>query len=160
MAYHPVVDKAQWQLLVGGDGCQMDAPRPAANEFWDLVAPLSVSSLYLAKNQTYRGQCSLIFDLRHAARPDQLSAEEWTAFCLDLYAAQHAVMTVTRPDHVNVESLGNVVPHLHWHIIPRYVGDARWGMPIWTTPLSAMPDRRLDAADRQTLLDQLRAALP
>ena len=50
-----------------------------------------------------------------------------------------------RPDHVNVESLGNVVPHLHWHIIPRYVGDARWGMPIWTTRSSAMPDHRLDA---------------
>jgi diadenosine tetraphosphate (Ap4A) HIT family hydrolase len=154
------VDKSQWQLLVGGAGCQMDAPRAAANDFWDLVAPLSVSSLYLAKNQTYRGQCSLIFDLRHAARPDQLSAGEWMAFCADLYAAQRAVVTVTRPDHVNVESLGNVVPHLHWHIIPRYVGDARWGMPIWTTPLSAMPDTRLETGDREALLEQLLAALP
>ncbi len=136
----------------------MDAPRPESNDFWDLVAPLSVSSLYLVKNQTYRGQCSLIFDVRHAARPDQLSADEWAAFCSDLYAAQQAVVTVTRPDHVNVESLGNVVPHLHWHIIPRYVGDPRWGMPIWTTPLSAMRDIRLDAADREMLLQQLRAA--
>jgi diadenosine tetraphosphate (Ap4A) HIT family hydrolase len=153
------VDNAQWQLLVGGAGCQMDAPRPAANDFWDLVAPLSVSSLYLAKNQTYRGQCSLIFDLRHAARPDQLSADEWRAFCADLFAAQRAVVTVTRPDHVNTESLGNVVPHLHWHIIPRYLDDPRWGMPIWTTPLSAMPDTRLDAGERKALLEQLRAAL-
>jgi diadenosine tetraphosphate (Ap4A) HIT family hydrolase len=154
------MDKGQWQLLVSGAGCQMDAPRLAANDFWDLVRPLSVSSLYLAKNQTYRGQCSLIFDLRHAARPDQLTADEWTAFCVDLYAAQRAVVTVTRPDHINVESLGNVVPHLHWHIIPRYVGDARWGMPIWTTPLSAMPDTRLDPRDREALLEQLRATLP
>jgi diadenosine tetraphosphate (Ap4A) HIT family hydrolase len=154
------VDNAQWQLLVDGAGCQMDAPRPATNDFWDLVAPLSVSSLYLAKNQTYRGQCSLIFDLRHAARPDQLSTDEWMGFCADLYAAQRAVVSVTRPDHVNIESLGNVVPHLHWHVIPRYVGDARWGMPIWTTPLSAMPDIRLDPHDREALLEQLRAALP
>jgi hypothetical protein len=58
------MDKTQWELLVGGAGCPMDAPRPASNDFWDLVAQLSVSSLYLAKNQTYRGQCSLIFDLR------------------------------------------------------------------------------------------------
>jgi diadenosine tetraphosphate (Ap4A) HIT family hydrolase len=69
------------------------------------------------------------------------------------------VVSVTRPDHVNVESLGNVVPHLHWHIIPRYVGDARWGMPIWTTPLSAMPETRLDPHDREQLLQSLRAAL-
>ena len=138
----------------------MDAPRPASNDFWDLVARLSMSSLYLAKNQTYRGQCSVIFDVRHAARPDQLSADEWAGFCADLYAAQHAVVAVTRPDHLNLESLGNVVPHLHWHIIPRYVDDPRWGQPIWTTPLSAMPDVRLDPGDRETLLLQLRAALP
>jgi diadenosine tetraphosphate (Ap4A) HIT family hydrolase len=137
----------------------MDAPRPASNDFWDLVAPLEVSSLYLGKNQTYRGHCSLIFDLRHASRPDQLTAEEWTAYCADLFAAQRAVVSVTRPDHINVESLGNVVPHLHWHIIPRYVGDPRWGMPIWTTPLSAMPETFLGAQDREALLGALRDAL-
>jgi diadenosine tetraphosphate (Ap4A) HIT family hydrolase len=153
------VDKLGWQTLVDGDGCQMDAPRPASNDFWDLVAPLSVSSLYLAKNQTYRGQCSLIFDLRHVARPDQLTASEWSAFCADLFAAQLAVIAVTQPDHINVESLGNVVPHLHWHIIPRYVGDPRWGMPIWTTPLSAMAETRLEPAEREALLRQLRDAL-
>ena len=154
------MDKPQWELLVSGAGCQMDAPRPASNDFSDLVAALSVSSLYLAKNQTYRGQCSLIFDLRHAARPDQLTADEWAAFCADLYVAQRAVVSVTRPDHVNIESLGNVVPHLHWHIIPRYVGDPRWGMPIWTTPLSAMPETRLSDDDRHSLIQQLREALP
>jgi diadenosine tetraphosphate (Ap4A) HIT family hydrolase len=153
------MDKVQWQSLVDGVGCPMDLPRPASSDTWDLVAPLSVSSLYLAKNQTYRGQCTLIFDLRHAARPDQLSANEWTAFCADLYLSQQAIVGATQPDHVNVESLGNVVPHLHWHIIPRYVDDPRWGMPIWMTPLSAMPDTRLDADDRATLLEQLRAAL-
>jgi diadenosine tetraphosphate (Ap4A) HIT family hydrolase len=150
---------AAWQELAGGTRCPMDAPRPASNEFWDFVAALSVSSLYLAKNQTYRGHCSLIFDLRHAARPDQLTAAEWAAFCADLYTAQGAVVSVTQPDHINVESLGNVVPHLHWHIIPRYVGDARWGMPIWTTPLSAMADTRLEEPDRATLLRQLREVL-
>jgi diadenosine tetraphosphate (Ap4A) HIT family hydrolase len=153
------VDRTAWQALVQGAGCPLDAPRPASNDYWDLVAPLSVSSLYLSRNQTYRGQCQLIFDLRHAARPDQLTPEEWTSFCGDLYQAQNAVVRVTRPDHVNVESLGNVVPHLHWHIIPRYVGDARWGMPIWTTPLSAMPETRLDPHDRHQLLQSLRAAL-
>jgi len=153
------VDKLAWQALVEGAGCQMDAPRPASNDYWDLVAPLTVSSLYLVKNQTYRGQCQVIFDLRHAARPDQLTAEEWAAFSADLYTAQNAVADVAQPDHINVESLGNVVPHLHWHIIPRYVSDPRWGMPIWTTPLSAMPETHLEAHDREQLLQRLRDAL-
>ncbi|HZJ33500.1 MAG TPA: hypothetical protein VFD21_18135, partial [Vicinamibacterales bacterium] len=109
------MNRTDWQALVGGAGCEMCAPRPASSDVADLVTALSVSSLYLPKNQTYRGQCALIFDLRHAARPDQLTAAEWAAFCADLYIAQNAVVRVTRPDHLNVESLGNVVPHLHWH---------------------------------------------
>jgi hypothetical protein len=57
-----------WRARVSGLGCPLDAPRPESNDYWDLIATLSVSSLYLAKNQTYRGQCQLIFDPRHVAR--------------------------------------------------------------------------------------------
>lgn len=138
----------------------MDAPRAASNEHWDFVAALSVSSLYLAMNQTYRGHCQLIFDPRHATSPSQLSPGEWSAYCADLFIAQRAIVGVVKPDHLNIELLGNVVPHLHWHIIPRYRTDPRWGQPIWTTPLSAMPDTRLELPERQALLAALRAAEP
>ena len=148
-----------WQARVSGVACPLCAPRPASNEHWDLVAALSASSLYLVKNQTYRGQCQLVFDRRHAARIDELTDGEYEAFGRDLFAAQNAVVRTVRPDHVNIESLGNVVPHLHWHIVPRYVGDARWGMPIWTTPLDAMPDHRLDSGDREALVATIRGAL-
>jgi len=153
------VDRTSWNSLVSGNGCARCAPRPASNDHWDFVAALSASSLYLAKNQTYRGQCQLVFDRRHAARLDQLTDEEYAAFSRDLFVAQQAVFTAVRPDHTNIESLGNVVPHLHWHIIPRYVNDARWGLPIWTTPLSAMFDRRLADGDRAGLIDLLRRQL-
>lgn len=56
----------QWNEWAAGVGCPHDAPRPPNNEYVDFVAKLSVSSLYLAKDQTYRGACSLIFDPRHA----------------------------------------------------------------------------------------------
>jgi methyltransferase (TIGR00027 family) len=137
----------------------MDAPRPATSEHWDLVAPLSVSSLYLTANQTYRGQCQLIFDPRHVARLDQLTRQEWVTFAADLFTAQQAVMRAVRPDHLNIESLGNVVPHLHWHIIPRYLGDPRWGAPVWQVPLDSMPDTRLPADEREALIAALRQAL-
>ena len=153
------MDRTQWQRLVAGEGCPFEPPRAESNENWDLVAKLSVSSLYLAGNQTYRGQCLLIFDLRHAVRPDQLSADEWAAFCGDLRRAEVAVVNVVKPDHVNVAALGNVVPHLHWHVIPRTVGDPRWGAPIWPTSLDDMPDTRLAPRERATLVEQLRAEL-
>lgn len=152
-------DRDEWNARVAGTGCPLCAPRPESNDHWDLVAPLSSSTLYLAKNQTYRGQCQLTFDLRHVARLDQLTADEYAAFTADLFLAQSALARVVAADHMNVESLGNVVPHVHWHIIPRYWDDARWGLPIWTTPLSAMPYHALDDTERTHLIEALRAAL-
>jgi diadenosine tetraphosphate (Ap4A) HIT family hydrolase len=69
-------------------------------------------------------------------------------------------MTAVQPDHINVAALGNVIPHLHWHVIPRYRDDPRWGAPIWPTNLADMPDARLTGTDRASLLQQIRNALP
>lgn len=148
-----------WPARVAGEGCPLDAPRPDATDEWDLVARLSTSSLYLATNQTYRGQCQLVFDPHHVARLDQLSPEEWAAFAVDLHLAQRAIVRVVQPDHVNVESLGNVVPHLHWHIIPRAIGDPRWGAPVWRDAPSEVPETRLPLSDRAALLAALRRAI-
>lgn len=150
---------SSWHARVAGEGCPLDAPRPDTTAEWDFVARLSISSLYLARNQTYRGQCQLIFDPRHVARLDQLSLDEWAAFAADLHAAQRAIVRAVDPDHVNVESLGNVVPHLHWHIIPRVAGDPRWGAPVWQDAPAVMPDTRLSADERAALLAALRHAL-
>jgi diadenosine tetraphosphate (Ap4A) HIT family hydrolase len=119
------------------------------------VAPLSVASLYLSRNQTYRGHCLLILE-RHATRLDELSVAEWSAFSTDLHRSVGAITGTVRPDHINVASLGNLVPHLHWHIVPRYRSDPRWGAPIWSTD---MPDTRLTAAEQRELIKDLRAAL-
>ena len=153
------MDESAWEEKVRGAGCPLCAPRADSNAEWDLVAKLSISSMYLAANQTYRGQCLVIFDPRHAARPDELSAPEWASFSADLQRASNAVVRAVRADHVNVASLGNVVPHLHWHVIPRWVGDARWGAPIWTSSLADMPDDRLAAAERAALIARLRESL-
>ena len=39
--------------------------------------------------------------------------------------------TVLAPDKINLASLGNVVPHLHWHVIPRFADDAHFPAPVW-----------------------------
>jgi diadenosine tetraphosphate (Ap4A) HIT family hydrolase len=152
------MDNSRWERFARGEGCPLDAPRPLSNDHWDFVVALSVSSLYLSKNQTYRGHCQLIFDPRHVARVDQLSAVEWNALSADLFKAQAAIMRTVGADHLNVESLGNVVPHVHWHIVPRYRGDLRCGSPIWVTSLDDMIDTRLPAEEQQALVEQLKAA--
>jgi diadenosine tetraphosphate (Ap4A) HIT family hydrolase len=41
---------------------------------------------------------------------------------------------VLHPDKVNVASLGNMVPHLHWHVIPRWRGDRHFPDAVWAPP--------------------------
>jgi diadenosine tetraphosphate (Ap4A) HIT family hydrolase len=150
---------SDWDKLAAGQGCPFDAPRAGNTEHWDLVAVLGVSSWYLPQNQTYRGHGILVFDPRHVTRLDALTFDEWHAYAQDLHRVVHAIGEVCRPDHFNVESLGNVVPHLHWHVIPRYRDDGRWGAPIWAQDLGSQPERRLAADDRAALLAALVAAL-
>jgi diadenosine tetraphosphate (Ap4A) HIT family hydrolase len=45
-----------------------------------------------------------------------------------------------QPTKVNLASLGNVVPHLHWHVIARYDWDARWPAPVWAPRNREVPD--------------------
>lgn len=153
------MDFNEWVEMRRGVRCPLDTPRPESTDEWDIIASLSVSTLYLFKNQTYRGHCLLILDLRHATRPDELSNDEWLQFCADLYTAQNAIMRTLDPDHINIATLGNVTPHLHWHIVPRYRNDPRWGAPIWLTQASDMPDIRLDVNEHVALVQRLRAAL-
>ena len=151
--------EASWDDLAAGRGCPFDLPRPDASPHWDLVAKLAVSSWYLPVNQQYRGHGILVFDPRHATRLDELTPDEWQAYAADLRRVTAAIVAVCKPDHMNVESLGNVVPHLHWHVIPRYKNDGRWGAPTWAQTLDAQPEGRLADDDRAALLVALRAAL-
>jgi diadenosine tetraphosphate (Ap4A) HIT family hydrolase len=59
-----------------------------------------------------------------------------------------------RPDKINLASLGNMTPHLHWHVIPRHAGDRHFPRPIWAEPLRAGT-----AIPADTWRTQLRAAL-
>jgi diadenosine tetraphosphate (Ap4A) HIT family hydrolase len=145
--------------MQAGHGCPFDAPRPDDTAHWELVARLAASSWYLPHNQTYRGHGVLVFDPRHVTRLDELTAAEWRTCAEDLRRVVATIGAVCKPDHFNVESLGNLMPHLHWHVVPRYKNDGRWGQPIWAPDVRSQPERRLAADDRARLLAELRAAL-
>ena len=68
-----------------------------------------------------------------------------------------AVREVMQPLKVNVASLGNVVPHLHWHVIPRYADDAHFPAPVWAAAVRATEPKVLE--ERRALVPQLAAAI-
>lgn len=120
---------ANWDVLAAGIDCPFDPPRVEPNDYWDSVTQLQVSTLCLLRNQAYRGHCILIYDLKHVVRPDQLGGDEWLSFCHDVHTAVRALMTICRPDHINVECLGNQLPHLHWHIISEIQDESPMARP-------------------------------
>ncbi len=140
-------------------GCPLCPPRDKIDAFSIEVAPLTVSTLYLDRNQTYRGQCVLVFDPRHVEGLETLSPAEFNAFAEDLRVAARALTAVCKPDLMNYASLGNIIRHLHWHIVPRYKSDPRWGGPIYTSILADMVETRLEDVEYQALVSALRVAL-
>jgi diadenosine tetraphosphate (Ap4A) HIT family hydrolase len=119
-----------WRLQELGIGCYLCPPRRSENLGSSLIAQLSVSGLYLVKDQRFRGLSALILN-EHATQLEALSAAVYEAYLRDLRVSVHAVRAAVSPDHMNIELLGNSCPHLHWSIAPRYRSDPRWGRPIW-----------------------------
>jgi len=54
-----------------------------------------------------------------------------------------ALREIVSPDKINLASLGNQVPHVHWHVIARFVDDAHFPQPIWATRLRDPSPTRL-----------------
>jgi diadenosine tetraphosphate (Ap4A) HIT family hydrolase len=48
-----------------------------------------------------------------------------------VFALEAALRELLRPDKINLASLGNMTPHLHWHVIPRFRDDPHFPNPIW-----------------------------
>lgn len=153
-------DLPDWNTLHTGEGCPLCGEMADVTDHNVKVADLSVSSLRLERNQTYRGYCVLIFKGRHVNGMEELTDTEYAAVTADLRRASLAVAKAMKPDHMNYATLGNVIPHLHFHIIPRYKGDPRWQAPVWTSDLADM-DKTLLASDAEylALAEEIRKGL-
>jgi diadenosine tetraphosphate (Ap4A) HIT family hydrolase len=147
--------REEWDALVRGEKCSMcEQAGLVENRYSFLVAQLETSDLRLAKNQYVRGKCTLIFR-EHATELHELAPDKQAALMRDLARAGAAIARVFKPDKMNYQLLGNLVPHIHWHIVPRYWGDPAPGRPI--SPDSGR--RLLKPEEYQRVIAELRAAL-
>ncbi len=86
----------------------------------------------------------------------ELSDRDRRSFLEDMSKVGKALKAALSPDKVNYELLGNAMPHLHWHVIPRYLSDPMWGRPIWAGSRSR---RRLSQEGYSEIVRGLRARL-
>jgi diadenosine tetraphosphate (Ap4A) HIT family hydrolase len=110
----------------------------------------------LVDDAVYPGFCRVIWN-GHVKEMTNLAPVDRAAVMNAVWAVESAMRAVMQPRKVNLASLGNMMSHVHWHVIPRYVDDAHFPSPVWAearrTSVAASITQRL------ALLPQLRLAI-
>ena len=112
----------------------------------ELVWQFPHSVALLGPWQFYHGHCLLV-SRRHATELNQLEDDERPVFLEEMCQLAQAIEDCFCPHKLNYELLGNQVPHLHWHLFPRYRDDPDTLKPVWL----ALDRADRDAAELQRL---------
>ncbi|MBX3385291.1 MAG: HIT domain-containing protein [Phycisphaeraceae bacterium] len=116
------------------------------------------SVVLLHKHQRYPGWCSLFVTDHHEHLAD-LGRERQSRLWLDVMDVAEAIAAAFAPARLNYENLGNVVPHVHWHVIPRYAQpvDPEPAATVWVRPESER-DCGVSDSQRDEFIARLRDA--
>jgi diadenosine tetraphosphate (Ap4A) HIT family hydrolase len=136
--------------------------RCRAGTFADFIAELPHSFVILGDAQFYRGYC-VVLAKRHTSEIHLMAPDEARALFDETVAVGRAVAVATRPLKLNYECLGNLEPHVHWHVFPRFETDPMRTAPVWMRPEAERKVALQDSARRaliQTLASQLRRQIP
>ena len=87
---------------------------------------------------------------RHVREMTDLHPAEQQALLGVVLAVEAAMRETMQPDKMNLASLGNMTPHVHWHVIPRFRDDRHFPGPVWSEPRRepVIPPERRERAER------------
>jgi predicted kinase/diadenosine tetraphosphate (Ap4A) HIT family hydrolase len=122
---------ADWSERVRGKDCAMCADgRAEIAHGSSRIFAGRVSDAYLVRNDVgQRGYAVVIWRGRHVADPTELSAGEAGDYFDEVLRVGRAIERQYTPIKMNFEMLGNSLPHLHTHVVPRYLDDGEPGHP-------------------------------
>jgi diadenosine tetraphosphate (Ap4A) HIT family hydrolase len=106
----------------------------------------------------YPGFCRVILN-RHLSEMSDLAPAERTRLMVVVFTVEETVRNIMQPDKINLASLGNKTPHLHWHVIPRFKRDRHFPEPIWGVTQRETMAQPLDASTAQRLRLAIQTAL-
>jgi diadenosine tetraphosphate (Ap4A) HIT family hydrolase len=119
------------------------------------ITPLKVSTLYLFKEQTYRGRCVVAYR-SHINELFELPDTELALFTQDVANAARAMKNSLGAAKINYGAYSDKLPHLHMHLVPKYPDGPGWG-----TTFTMMPDPKqfLTAEESTALIAKIKAGL-
>ena len=97
------------------------------------IVELEHSFVVLNRDQHFPGY-TLLFTKDHVTELFHLDRTVRGGLMEEVSCVAGALSSVFQPDKINYELLGNMVPHIHWHLVPRYSREPIWPRPIWTEP--------------------------
>jgi len=110
----------------------------------------------LVKDPDYPAFCRVILN-RHVQEMTDLPLEERLRLMQAVFAVETALRELLHPDKINLASLGNQVPHLHWHVIPRFGDDAHFPDPVWAARRRDGQAHAVDEASLTRMITELLA---
>ncbi len=125
---------------------------PQADHF---IADLGLSQAYLHEDQFFKGWTVVVFR-RHATELFQLAPTERMQLMEEVTLVAKTLAQVFDARKINYELLGNQLPHIHWHLIPRLATDPAPLEPVWRVQHEPV---RPPAEDLQASIERIKTGI-
>ena len=140
--------------------CSLCIPSPHNTKLWED----DFCRVVLLHDANYPAYCRVEL-LAHVKEMTDLAPNERARMMKTVFAVETAIREVIRPDKINLASLGNKTPHLHWHIIPRFADDKHFPNSHWAAstnnalqnPGNQTNSHAFPKASQQLLQDKIKA---
>jgi diadenosine tetraphosphate (Ap4A) HIT family hydrolase len=109
--------------------------------------------IVLVDDANYVGFCRVILN-KHVKEMTDLSEAERVKIMHITFTVEQVLRDILKPTKINLASLGNKTPHIHWHVIPRFETDIHFPETIWSAEV-----RQANKPNIEGLFDILKAKL-
>ncbi|MDP2153588.1 MAG: HIT family protein [Methylotenera sp.] len=129
--------------------CVLCAPTPHTILWQD-----DFCRVVLLDDEDYPAYCRVEL-LAHVKEMTDLLPQDRARMMKVVFAVETALREALNPEKINLASLGNKTPHIHWHVIPRFEHDKHFPNSYWGEAMRESNTSPLDAKMKQTLTDKM-----
>jgi diadenosine tetraphosphate (Ap4A) HIT family hydrolase len=133
---------ADWTDRINGTNCEMcKSPRVDEDDYGIRIHATDHTDAILQRAKIQPGYTLVIWRGRHVVEPYELTESEAVAYWRAVTTVARALAEFYRPLKMNYQTLGNTVPHLHTHLLPRFSEDPAPGIPFPLLPQDGSESR-------------------
>jgi len=129
--------------------CPLCAPTPH-----ELIWQDNFCRIILLNDADYPGYCRVEL-LEHVKEMTDVDANSLNQIMSIVFATEQAIRNVLQPTKINLASLGNKTPHIHWHVIPRFENDRHFPNSHWGESLRNHKMEQLSDAQKMQLKSEI-----